>query len=172
MQDIIISPAGEQDIPALTALVNSAYRGDSARKGWTHEADLLGGQRTDPESLASLMTQAVILKCLHHASLTGCVCLEKQETIYYLGMLTVSPEHQGKGIGKALLMTAEQYALQQGAIAIEMTVITARKELIAWYKRHGYTNTGETRPFPSGDPRFGIPLTFLEFTVLRKELIP
>ena len=40
-------PATVQDAPEIAILVNSAYRGDSSRQGWTTEADLLDGTRTD-----------------------------------------------------------------------------------------------------------------------------
>ena len=52
-----------------------------------------------------------------------------------------------------------------------MTVIAQRAELIAWYERRGYARTGEARPFPYGDPRFGEPRRDdLSFLVLEKPL--
>jgi hypothetical protein len=50
-----------------------------------------------------------------------------------------------------------------------MTVISVRHELIAWYERHGYAKTDETKPFPT-DPTFGIPKQPLEFVVMKKGL--
>ena len=167
-----ITPANSEDIPALNKLVNSAYRGDSSKKGWTTEADLLDGIRTDPEALADMMGQpgAVILKCTTpEDALLGCVFLRKTEKQLYLGMLTVAPELQGGGIGKALLNASEAHARQQGCDRIVMSVISVRKELIDWYKRNGYRLTGETSPFPN-DPRFGIPKQELEFVIMEKEV--
>jgi hypothetical protein len=71
-----------------------------------------------------------------------------------------------------LLAAAEQHAQRRfGAQSIEMTVIDARRELIAWYERRGYRVTGEIRPFPYGDERFGIPRRDdLRFIVMRREL--
>ena len=50
-QNVKISVVTETDIPALDKLVNSAYRGDSSKKGWTTEADLLDGSRTDEDAI-------------------------------------------------------------------------------------------------------------------------
>lgn len=169
--DLVIVRATKEDIPALNRLVNSAYRGDSSRKGWTTEADLLDGIRTDPEALEDMMEQpgAVILKCTDKKGvLQGCVFLKKTEAQLYLGMLTVWPELQGSGIGKKLLEASEAYAREQGCTKIVMTVISVRSELIAWYERKGFRTTGEKSPFPK-DPRFGIPKQDLEFVVMEKE---
>ncbi len=170
MENTHITIAGKEDAAALELLVNGAYRGDSARRGWTHEADLLGGQRVDLQGIEDLLADSniTLLKYTENGQIIGCVCLEKKETHLYLGMLTVDPALQGKGIGKALLETAESYAFHLGCDAVEMTVITDRKELIAWYERHGYKNTGLIKSFPSDDPRFGIPVKHLEFVVLEK----
>ena len=167
-----ISAAIADDIPALDILVNSAYRGDTAMQGWTNEARLLDGLRTDPESLAQMMHKkhAVILKyCNNDKVIEGCVYLEKKDTVLYLGMLTVSPKLQSSGIGKQLLYASEEYALRQGCKSIEMTVISIRHELIEWYERHGYYKTGDRKPFPT-DEKFGIAKQPLEFIVMKKVL--
>jgi ribosomal protein S18 acetylase RimI-like enzyme len=167
-----ITKANVGDVPQLVKLINSAYRGDDSKKGWTTEADLLGGIRTDANSLKKLMNKpdAVILKfCNDDDTLLGCVYLEKKNQRMYLGMLTVSPLEQAKGIGKKLLLAAEKYAVEQNSRIIEMTVISVRDELIKWYQKHGYYITGETKPFPS-DPGFGIPKQPLEFIVMQKQV--
>ncbi|WP_460940128.1 GNAT family N-acetyltransferase [Spirosoma humi] len=166
-----ISTATEQDIPALVSLVNSAYRGDSSRKGWTTEADLLGGTRTSEESLREVFQtpNAQILKYEDMGTLLGCVYLEIKGNDLYLGMLTVSPDAQAQGIGKQLLNAAEQLAIDRKCRAVTMTVITVRHELIAWYERRGYQPTGSRQPFPD-DPKFGIKKQPLEFMVMEKIL--
>jgi ribosomal protein S18 acetylase RimI-like enzyme len=158
----------------VAALVNSAYRGDSSRQGWTTEADLLGGQRTDPETLARDLARpgARILLLRGAGELMGCVWLEPADRdAWYVGMVTVRPDLQDRGLGRLLLDAAESEAAGEGARATRMTVISIRKELIAWYERRGYRLTGETRPFPYGDPLFGEPARDdLAFAVLEKAL--
>ncbi len=167
----MVTLATEKDIPALNVLVNSAYRGETSKQGWTTEADLLGGIRTDNESLKEMIQNpdACFLKYEEEKKILGCVYLKKENNKIYLGMLTVSPQLQNKGIGKILLKTSEEEARKQNCSAIFMTVISQRTELINWYKKHGYVDTGEKKPFPENDPRFGIPKTKLEFIVLEKK---
>lgn len=169
-------PATAGDIPALHALIESAYRGDSAKRGWTHEADLLGGQRTDPDALVAILEDGTQLLTVAHdecGALVGCVNLQRKPGgIAYLGLLTVAPERQASGLGRALLAEAEQLAsVGLGAARVEMTVIRQRPELIAWYERRGYALTGEERVFPYHDERFGVPRrSDLAFLVLEKPL--
>ncbi|MFZ9666604.1 MAG: GNAT family N-acetyltransferase [Steroidobacteraceae bacterium] len=166
------------DAPALVALVNSAYRGDSSRAGWTTEADLLGGQRTDEQALAEFIDRGetvgdrAMLMYEHDNRPIACVQLEKREDSTYLGMLTISPMLQNAGLGKRLLAAAEAHASRAWqSTRMTMTVIAQRPELIAWYERRGYVQTGEAAAFPYGDPRFGDPKRAdLWFIVLAKPL--
>lgn len=169
----MISPATAADVPALNELVNSAYRGDSSRRGWTTEADLLDGIRTDEAALHQMLQNPAVtlLKYQEADQLIGCVYLEKKEDALYLGMLTVSPGVQTNGIGKRLMAAAEGVAAQQQCHHITMTVLPMRHELVAFYERRGYQKTGEIQPFPSTDPRFGLPKQPLEFIVMEKELV-
>lgn len=171
MNQVSMTTATEEDIPAIEQLVNGAYRGDSSRKGWTTEADLLDGIRTSKESLRAMIhnPNAQILIDKEARLLRGCVYLEQKGNDLYLGMLTVSPGIQATGIGKKLLLAAEQIAQDRGCRAVTMTVITLRHELIAWYERRGYKATGQVEPFPD-DPRFGIQKQPLEFMVMEKVL--
>ena len=172
---MIIDPATLADLPALHALIESAYRGDFARRGWSHEADLLGGQRTD---LATLSVQIedpgqAILVARDGAVLAGCVAIaDRGHGTAYIGLVTVDPRRQATGLGRRLLSAAERHAtLHFAAKRAEMTVISLRIELISWYQRRGYALTGETRPFPASNPRFGLPRRDdLVFVVLAKLL--
>ncbi len=168
----MISKATLQDVPELNILVNSAYRGESSKKGWTTEEHLLGGIRTDEEDLSELLKKenVTILKYTELGKIIGSVYLERQADKLYLGMLTVSPELQGGGIGKKLMQAAEDLAKENNIPKVSMTVISVRKELIKYYERRGYKNTGETKPFPMNDPKFGLPKQDLEFIVMEKEL--
>jgi len=170
-----LRPAQIDDIEPLHALIESAYRGDSARRGWTHEADLLGGQRTDAKALREIIAadNQVILLASQGQALAGCVQLSHVgDGLAYLGLLTVDPARQAAGLGKQLLARSEEHVREQWqATAIEMTVIRQRGDLIAYYERRGYQRTGEHRPFPHSDPRFGRPKSpELEFAVLRKQI--
>jgi len=167
-------PAGVADIPAVVALVESAYRGDSGRRGWTTESDLLDGQRTDAEDVGAAMRRpdSLILLAERDGRLLASCHVERQGADGYFGMFAVDPAEQGGGLGKAMLAEAERIAGERwGCRRMTMTVIEQRAELIAWYGRRGYRRTGEYRPFPYGDERFGIPRRGdLRFEVLVKEL--
>ena len=97
--------ARPDDVAEIVALVNSAYRGESA--GWTNESELLSGARTASAMLseAYVTGPATILLLRDAAGLAGCVLLEPAEetTTWYLGMLTVDPRRQAGGMGRALL---------------------------------------------------------------------
>ena len=170
--DLLITTATAADVSALVHLVNSAYRGEASTQGWTTEAHLLDGQRTDAATLLDLLSppDATILKCTApDGALLGSVYLQHQAETLYLGMLSVAPTQQGRGIGKHLLQAAENHAQQLGCGRMRITVISVRAELLAWYERHGYHRTGTTEPFPT-DTRFGIPKQPLELLVLEKVL--
>jgi ribosomal protein S18 acetylase RimI-like enzyme len=152
--------ADEQDIPALVALIESAYRGEASRAGWTTEADLLQGQRTDPEGVGAVVKDpdSRLLVAEQGHRLVACCQLERREGHAYFGMFAVRPDLQGAGLGRRVLAEAERMARAEwGATAMHMTVITQREDLIAWYVRRGYARTGTMSPFPYGDERFGIP---------------
>ena len=169
-----VRAAGGGDVAALVALVNSAYRGESSRAGWSTEADLIGGIRVDAERVDAAITGDGHVVLVHESEegLVGCVQLEMTGEDCYLGMLTVRPTLQGGGLGRRLIDAAEEWASTRWhARAMYMTVLEQRPELIAWYERRGYSITSERKPFPYGDERWGLPARDdLEFLVLRKLL--
>lgn len=162
------------DVPAVVALVQSAYRGDSGRRGWTTESDLLDGQRTDAADVADLIARpdSRILLLEQDGRLLASCHLERHGEAAYFGMFAVDPTLQAGGLGKRLLGEAERIAREAwGCRAMEMTVIVQREELIAWYERRGYRRTGAYKPFPYGDERFGVPRRDdLRFEILTKDL--
>ena len=143
------------DVAAIRALVESAYRGDSARRGWTHEADLLGGERTSAAEVAAQVGTPGhhMIVAQAHGVIIGTVAITARPPDgCYLGMLAVLPDRQAGGLGRQLIAAAEAEArLRFGAVTMEMTVIQRRPELIAFYERRGYRRTGEIRPFPYAD---------------------
>ena len=166
--------AGAGDIPAVVALVTSAYRGDASRAGWTTEADLLDGARIDAQRVSDDIAreQSLILLGEADGRLLACAHVAVEDGTGYFGMFSVRPDSQGHGIGKRMLDEAERIAREElGVPSMRMTVIDVRNELIDYYARRGYRRTGIHKPFPYGDERFGTPLRDdLRFEVLEKPL--
>ncbi len=175
MTEITIRDAAAADIPALHALIESAYRGEASRAGWTTEADLLDGQRTDPDDLASILAdpKQALLTAWRGEDLVGCVLIaDRGEGTGYFGMLSIRPTLQGGGLGRRLVNAAHAALTNRfGARRVRISVFPQRETLIAWYERLGYRRTGDTLPFPYGDPRFGLPKRDdLHFIVMQHEL--
>jgi GNAT superfamily N-acetyltransferase len=146
-------PAREEDAEEVAALVNAAYRGSG---GWTHEAALLEGQRTDAEGLQQLMTQENSrLELTFQGRLVGSVHLHRTDDSCYLGMLAVDPGAQGSGMGRRILEHCEDLARSWGCRQMRLTVIHLRSELLAYYQRRGYRLSGRREPFPYIDPSVG-----------------
>lgn len=161
MPELEIRDAGPADIPALHRLIESAYRGEASRDGWTTEADLLDGQRTDPDDLADILAdpKQVLLTAWRDAVLIGCVRIEDRgKGTGYFGMLSVAPTLQGGGLGRRLVEAAHAALADRfGARRVRISVFPQRETLIGWYQRLGYRLTADTLPFPYDDPRLGLP---------------
>ncbi|MER5437185.1 GNAT family N-acetyltransferase [Streptomyces sp. NPDC002790] len=172
--DLVFRDAGPEDVDVLVALIESAYRGDSSRTGWTTEADILEGQRTDPQGVLEVIEDpdSRLLTVERDGAVVACCQLEHRGEHAYFGMFAVSPAQQGAGLGKTIIAEAERRARETWGVGeMHMTVIDAREDLIAWYERRGYCRTGLTIPFPYGDERFGIPQRDdLKFELLVKPL--
>jgi GNAT superfamily N-acetyltransferase len=149
------------DVPAIVGLVESAYRGEASRAGWTTEADLLDGRRTDAAGVSGILSAegSTMLVAEAGGLLAGCCKLERQpEATVLFGMFSVPPDRQGQGWGRAILAEAERFAREDwGARKMVMTVVAQRPELIAFYERRGYRLTGETRPFPHSNAGSSVP---------------
>lgn len=178
--------ATHADTDAVVALVESAYRGDASRAGWTTEADFLDGRRTGANDIKACIERAQSVILLGERPSTGLgqagellacahVALEHADdgsAAGYFGMFSVRPALQGGGVGKVMLAEAERIARDDWRLPrMRMTVIDIRHELIAFYERRGYHRTGIHKPFPYGDERFGLPRRDdLRFEVLEKVL--
>jgi ribosomal protein S18 acetylase RimI-like enzyme len=162
------------DVESIVALVESAYRGDGSRAGWTTEADLLDGRRTGADDvLASIARpRSQVLLAEREGRLLACAHVAVEDDAGYFGMFSVVPGLQRAGIGRQVLAEAERIVSQDyGQAVMRMTVIDVREELIAYYERRGYRRTGIKKPFPYGDARFGLPKRDdLRFEVLEKAL--
>ena len=167
--------ADDRDVDALVELVERAYRGESSRAGWCTEADLLDGQRIDHEMMRATLADddvVVLVRSDEQGPVACCELRRLDEERASLGMFAVDPERQAGGLGRSVLEQAEELVVQRwGASRLELTVIDVRRSLIEWYERRGFVRTGEHRPFPYGDERFGEPLVDdLRFAVLEKRL--
>ncbi|MGH8083641.1 MAG: GNAT family N-acetyltransferase [Lysobacter sp.] len=168
--------ATSADTDAVVALVESAYRGDSGRRGWTTEADILDGRRTGPDEIEIVLAepQSIILLAERDNSgtpeLLACAHIAVEDGAGYFGMFSVNPTLQGAGVGKRVIEEAERIAREEWKLpSMRMTVINVREELIQFYVRRGYLRTGVFKPFPYGDARFGLPKRDdLSFEVLEK----
>ncbi|MDQ3495750.1 MAG: GNAT family N-acetyltransferase [Pseudomonadota bacterium] len=167
-------PATVADIPAVVALVTSAYRGEASRAGWTTEADFLDGNRIDPDLLRHHIQRprSHVLVAERGSRMLACAHLADVEGVGYFGMFAVQPALQQAGVGSAVLTQCERIVRDDWQLAVmRMRVIDLRDSLIAWYQRRGYHRTGMFEPFPYGDPRFGIPRRDdLRFELLEKAL--
>lgn len=172
--ELTFRDATDADVTALVELIESAYRGDSSRAGWTTEADILQGRRTDPQGVRAVVDGpgSRLLVVERDGDLIACCQLEHRGEAAYFGMFAVRPALQGAGLGKVIIAEAERTVRETwGAREMHMTVISVREELIAWYERRGYRRTGKLTPFPYGNERFGIPQRDdLVFELLIKEL--
>ncbi|MGI4834610.1 MAG: GNAT family N-acetyltransferase [Janthinobacterium lividum] len=170
MPDLLITrPARPTDVPGLVVLINRAYRGP-ARRGWTTEADLFDGSRTDEANLRALLRAPYTrLWCCHEPALglVGCVCLTRPPgEVMHVSLLAVAPEEQTLGVGRYLLLHADLQARHLRCTRLRMSVLAERPDLLEWYARRGYQPTGAIEPFPAGagagEPRQPLHLLLLE----------
>ncbi len=139
------------DASQIAMLVNSAYRGESSRAGWTTEAELLDGVRTQSDEISVLIQtpSSLILLGLMKDEIIASMHLQLVSEAVFLGMFAVNPTGQAVGVGKAMMSQAEIVVQQQWkAKKILMDVISIRYELIAFYERRGYVRTGKISEFP------------------------
>jgi ribosomal protein S18 acetylase RimI-like enzyme len=169
----MITKANLEDVVALKKLINGAYRGESSKAGWTTEAFMLGGERTNEDELNEILFDSTntLLKFTEGKQILASVLLTAKENQLYLGMLTVSPQLQNGGIGAQLLAQADLHAKQLGLSKIVMTVISTRTELIAYYNRKGYIDTGLRAPFPDSHSHSVLGSDPLQFMVLEKTIL-
>ena len=174
MSELTFRAATLAEATAIVALVESAYRGESGRRGWTTESDLVEGHRTSKWEVSRLITQPDSRVILAHRDdlLIGCCHLRKKKNSCAFGMFAVTPELQRAGVGKQLIQEAERVARDEyRCTQMELTVISVRAELIAWYERRGYLRTGKLRPFPAGNGCTGFaPKRELHFELMVKPL--
>ncbi len=150
--------ANQDDAEKVTALIERAYRGPEAARGWSNEAHLLTGARTTGEEIMALIADhdarfvlAEISDPMEGDILAGCALIQKDGDGAYFGMFAIEPAMQIGGLGKALLAKCERAVRDLWASQfMAMVVISVRHELIEWYQRRGYSLTGQREAFPFG----------------------
>lgn len=128
------------DVEALTRLINAAF---------VVERFVFDGDRVDPSAVESYMKSGQFLVADDEAGLAGCVYVEVRKNRGYIGLLSVSPQRQGTGLGRKLMDAAENYFRAAGCVAADLRVISQRTPLPAFYTHLSYAETG-TAPFPAG----------------------
>lgn len=110
--ELTFRDATDADVPALVELIQSAYRGDSSRTGWTTEADILQGQRIDPQGVRAVVENpgSRLLVVERDGGPVACCQLEHRGEAAYFGMFAVRPSLQGGGLGKVIIAEAERTA--------------------------------------------------------------
>ena len=154
--------ASREDSEAIVELANQSYSGEQAEQGWTNENGLVAWPRTTVEKMLALLATDSHVFLLFFEPLgrtpVGCIGIEHKvdSHVACLHMFAVRPDLQARGYGKSILSTAETYARDRWHVeAIEMGVIIQRTELVAFYTRRGYVDTGRRRTFTAAESNAG-----------------
>jgi predicted N-acetyltransferase YhbS len=132
-----------QDAEAIARLINEAF---------VVERVAFDGDRTNPNEIRALMNGGEFLLVEDTGGLAGCVYVEVRGQRSYLGLLSVSPVQQGRGLGRVLVNSAEDFSRSAGCRATDLRIISPRAEaLLPFYRRLGYSEAG-TAPFPPHVP--------------------
>ena len=149
MTEIVIRKAVAEDADNIVVLVNTAYRPEPGSEGWTHEASLVSGSRIDSAQVSDALETSTILVAASGVQVVGCVQIQAKGQESHIGMLAVLPSAQAAGLGKLLLAEAESFAKSNfGAELFVLLVVAERRELIDFYLRRGYKETGDFRAYP------------------------
>lgn len=152
--EITLRHAHERDVDVLVELVQAAYRGEG---GWTTEAHLVDGHRTDAAEIRAMLTDPAVTLLVAEAAgqVIGC-CYTRRETPVdgparaELGLFAVHPSAQSRGLGGRLLEAQAEHLRATGTEVLLIQVLQSRPELHTWYRRHGFSPTGRSVPF-AGD---------------------
>jgi len=145
--------ATPSDTDAIARLVNTAF---------LVEQFFIERDRTNPATVRSLLEKGKFLVAEDAPNLVGCIYVELRGEHSYLGLLSVAPQRQGTGLGRQLVGAAEQFSRGAGCRAIDLRIVSARAELLPFYRRLGYAENG-TAPFPA-DVQTKVPSHFIRMT--------
>ncbi|KAJ5542599.1 hypothetical protein N7535_005021 [Penicillium sp. DV-2018c] len=146
-------PATEADASQLQQLIECAFRAVDSREGWTDDLGLSSSFRIDLQEVLAMINKPDIVMLMatnDEKKLVGSIGTAKRDANHArLFMLAVDPSQQHSGIGRQVLAYAEDYCRQTwGVSTLCLNALSNRLQLITWYSRHGYEETGETSPFP------------------------
>jgi GNAT superfamily N-acetyltransferase len=132
--------ASDDDVRELTRLINAAF---------VVEQVVFDGNRVDELGVRAYMGSGTFLVAEDSAGMVGCVYVETRGDRSYLGLLSVQPARQGRGLGRQLVAAAEKFARESGSRIMDLRVISARgQQLLPFYQRLGYGFV-RTEPFPA-----------------------
>ncbi len=146
---LVVREADASEAGALVGLINRAFE---------VERFFLHGDRTNSEAVRELFAKGHFLVAEDNAAgnssgLAGCVYIEIRGVRAYLGLLSIEPRLQRRGLGLRLTTAAEDFARELGCDAMDLRIVSVREELPAFYQRAGYVEI-RTEPFPAeADPQ-------------------
>lgn len=170
--NVVYTPATEDDVEALVALVNSVYRGEHSKQGWTTEANILEGKRVDTAWVRDVIesSHSTLIVARRHGAVIGCLQIDIEAPVAHLGLFAVDVVSQTLGIGKRLLQEAEVYAKSNNISTLQLEIIDKRADIILYYERRGFQATGESLDFPVRDDLWRSKVGPLQLLVYRKQL--
>jgi ribosomal protein S18 acetylase RimI-like enzyme len=133
-----IRMATEADLHPLLELINTAFEVERFFKN---------EDRLDVSKLGAYFNNGNFLVLEEDGWLRACVYVELKGERAYLGLLSVDPSQQRRGLGGRLMAAGEEFAREMGARFVDLTVVNLRTELPPIYEKLGYQITG-TAPFP------------------------
>ncbi|KAF7721985.1 hypothetical protein EC973_003867 [Apophysomyces ossiformis] len=160
---------------AAHKIINAAYRADKAG-GWTTESHIVGGERASVEDVEKYVRDNgkpnILLYAFEHVEerdvLVGTIQIQPEnDREAEVGLFAVDPQLQSCGIGGKLVRAAMEKMKAVGFEAAVMHVLENRPEILKWYSKLGFEETGERIPFVWPE---NLKIKDLDFLVLKKKL--
>ncbi|KAI9475501.1 MAG: acyl-CoA N-acyltransferase [Benjaminiella poitrasii] len=166
-----VSPSETQYTEESVKVVNAAYRSDG---GWTSEKDCVNGARVTTEMMETMIrtngSPNTLLLAFDEGQVVGTIQIQPYEEYpgeAEIGLFSVSPNHQSRGIGGRLMQTALAEMKTMGFKYAVLHVLENRSDVLTWYNKLGFVETGERIPFVWPE---SLKIKDLKFIVLKKAL--
>jgi GNAT superfamily N-acetyltransferase len=134
--------AETSDVAPLVQLINLAF---------VVEQIAISGDRVDADRVRAYLDRGRFLLLEDGTALVGCVYVELRADRGYVGLLSVEPRLQMKGLGRRLMAAAEKHLSDAGCRGADLRIISARPELLRFYGKLGFAETGIS-PMPADAP--------------------